>query len=93
MSLSHVIGGAAIVAIALSLSAISQSRTQRAGAQAQDGSRAILVGTSGGTTTSGISGSPAKVTIGGEGGRGGAKPSGACTANSKAADTAGLDCG
>jgi FlaG/FlaF family flagellin (archaellin) len=95
MSIRPVIGGAAAVAIALSLSAIAQSGMQGTVTEVQDGGRKVVLKTSDGKmTTVGVSGSRTKVTIAGKpANRDNIKVGMSCTAvGAEAADATGLDC-
>ena len=95
MSIRHVIGAAAAVAVALSLSAIAQSGAQGTVTEVQEGGRKVVLKTTDGkTTTVSISGSRTKITIGGQpGNRDNIKAGMACTAvGAEASDATSLDC-
>jgi len=95
MSIRHVMGGAAAVAVALSLSAIAQSGAQGTVTEVQEGGRKVVLKTADGKmTTVSVSGSRTKVTIGGKpGNRDNIKAGMACTAvGAEASDATSLDC-
>ena len=95
MSIRHVIGAAAAVAVALSLSAIAQSGAQGTVTEVQEGGRKVVLKTSDGkTTTVGVSGSRTKVTIAGQAGsREAIKAGMVCTAaGADGSDATSLDC-
>ncbi len=95
MSIRVIIGGAAAVAVALSLSAIAQSGAQGTVTEVQDGGRKVVLKTTDGkTTTVSISGSRTKVTIGGQpGNRDNIKAGMTCTAaGAEGSDATSLDC-
>ena len=95
MSLSHVIGGGAVVAIVLSMSAIAQSEIRGTVTEIQDDGRKLVLKTSAGkATTVGVSGSRTKVTAGGkEGSLAAVKAGMTCTATGSAgAEATSLDC-
>jgi hypothetical protein len=95
MSIRPVIGGAAAVAVALSLSAIAQSGAQGTVTQVEDGGRKVVLKTTDGkTTTVSVSGSRTKVTIAGKpGNRDNIKAGMTCTAaGAEGSDATSLDC-
>ena len=96
MSLRYIFGGAAIVAIALSATAIAQSTgMQGTVTGVEDGGRKVMLKTADGkVATVAVSGSRTKVMVGGkEGSRDAIKAGMTCTATGpEGADATSLDC-
>ena len=95
MSLSHVIGGGAVVAIVLSMSALAQSEKRGTVTEVQEAGHKVVLKTSAGkTTTVDISETRTKVTAGGkEGSLAAVKAGMTCTATGSAgAEATSLDC-
>ena len=96
MSLSHVMGGAAVVAIALSAAAIAQSTSMQGTVTGvEDGGRKVMLKTADGkSATVNVSGSRTKVMVAGkEGSREAIKAGMTCTAMGPASgDATSLDC-
>jgi hypothetical protein len=95
MRIYHVIGGAALIGIALSVSAFAQSGAQGTVTEVQEGGRKVVLKTTDGkTTTVSVSGSRTKVSIAGQpGNRDAIKAGMTCTAvGAEGADATSLDC-